>query len=153
MGGCLQNFSLLSLFLEPNAASTKCSVKKCGISPLSLTKIQIFSWNYFQQSSSSWSKNCFCISILRVDIPQSMHYAPIDFMTFIISCVTLVYSIHNYFISTCSCARATSQTKNIIKKDSILSALCNAYREWFERFFEIATIAIFHHKLMRSAKK
>ena len=38
----LQNFRRLSQFLEPNSASTKCSVTKCQIVPLSLTKIKIF---------------------------------------------------------------------------------------------------------------
>ena len=38
MGGRFLNFSLLSQFLEPNAASTKCSVTKCRIVPPILNK-------------------------------------------------------------------------------------------------------------------
>ena len=41
MGGSLQNFSLGSHFLEPNAASTKFNVTKGQIVPLSLTKIEM----------------------------------------------------------------------------------------------------------------
>ena len=36
----MQNFSLLSPFLEPNTACTKCGDTKCRIAPLSLTKIE-----------------------------------------------------------------------------------------------------------------
>ena len=81
---------ILSQFLEPNAMCTKFGVALCRIAPLSLTKNQDFSWNYFN--------HVFAFQYLGLTSPREPMHLSFHFITYTSSCVTRLYIILLYVV-------------------------------------------------------